>query len=119
MTIPPSPDPRALFGPPSDGAPYFLALLKPSPGLFARMNAEDEAAIAAHFAYLKALLDLGRLVIAGPAGQPPAFGIIVFRADTPAEARAIAEQDPAITTKTLLLDQVLPFSLALERGDPV
>lgn len=54
---------------------------------------------AAHLAHLNALGESGRLLVAGPFDEqsdPRYRGILIFRSGTAAEARALAEQDPAV-----------------------
>ena len=50
-----------------------------------------------HVAHLRGLDDAGPPVLAGPFEGHPAGGIVVIRAASELEARAIAEADPFIT----------------------
>ncbi|KAB2959834.1 MAG: hypothetical protein F9K16_12150, partial [Thermoanaerobaculia bacterium] len=54
---------------------------------------------AAHLAHIGAMAESGKLVAAGPFDEqsdPRYRGILIFRLATAAEARALAEQDPAV-----------------------
>jgi len=54
---------------------------------------------AAHLAHLRAMSESGKLLVAGPFDEqsdPRYRGILIFRSGTAAEARALAEQDPAV-----------------------
>ena len=76
---------------------------------------EDESAVMRdHFAYLKGLLDAGKLVLAGPSLDPP-FGIIVFEADSEEEARQIVAGDPSVAAG-LQTPELHPFRTSLLRG---
>jgi hypothetical protein len=46
-----------------------------------------------HFEYLKSLLEVGRLILAG---LDPPFGIIVLEAESEEEARRLIEADPSV-----------------------
>ena len=48
-----------------------------------------------HFGYLKAKLEEGALVLAGPC-LDAAFGLVVFHAEDEAEARRVMDGDPAV-----------------------
>jgi uncharacterized protein YciI len=52
-----------------------------------------------HLAHLKKMLDSGRMVVAGPVSDQPdetLRGICLYRTGSLEEARALAEQDPAV-----------------------
>ena len=77
---------------------------------------EEEQAMRDHFAYLKSLLDAGKLVLPGPSLDPP-FGIIVFEAQNEDEARRLIEADPSVVAG-VQTPELHPFRASLLRGRP-
>jgi uncharacterized protein YciI len=71
----------------------------------------------AHLAYLRSLLDAGKLLLAGPSLDPP-FGIIVFEAENEDEARRLIEADPSVAAG-VQTPELHPFRASLLRGHPV
>ena len=63
----------------------------------------------AHLAEIRAAKDDGRIVMAGPLGDPPHGAAIVF-AD-PAEAEAFATADPYVTNGLVTSWRVEPWTL--------
>ena len=78
-------------------------------------TAEENAVMGEHFAYLKAALDEGRLVLAGPATDGEFPGVVVFEADDEAEARAFMENDPSVRA-WVMLAELHPFRVSLRRS---
>ena len=76
---------------------------------------EENAVMGEHFAYLKAALDDGRLVLAGPATDGEFPGVVVFEADDEAEARAFMENDPSVRAGVMLAE-LHPFRVSLLRS---
>ena len=74
--------------------------------------------MAAHFAHLQKLaadgvvLMAGRTLVAGP----QAFGIVVFRAASPADAEAVMRGDPAIA-QGLMHCELYPYRVAVWADD--
>ncbi len=76
----------------------FVCLLRlVRPEAFAEPTPEEEAAIEEHFARLKEETERGRVVVAGPC-LDGAFGVVLFRAASPEEARAFVEADPVVVS---------------------
>jgi uncharacterized protein YciI len=96
--------------------PTFIYLLKPvRPNLAERVSRAEERILEAHFDHLKEALADGRLVLAGPC-LDAAFGIVVFRADSEAEATAFMRGDPAVK-EGLMTATLHPFRVSLmEKG---
>lgn len=67
-----------------------------------------------HFAYLKSLLEAGKLILAGPSLDPP-FGIIVLEAENEDEARRLVEADPSVAAR-VQTPELYPFRASLLRG---
>ncbi len=74
---------------------FHMALLKRGPKSVA--NAMTEGLRSDHIAYVLSLLESGKAIIAGPLGDEGEIaGIYVLRAKSAEEARAWAENDPAV-----------------------
>lgn len=59
-----------------------------------------------HVTYLQSLFEQGRLVMAGPIGAPGAGAMVVYRADSEAEAQQMVDDDP-YTVEGVIADRVL------------
>lgn len=94
------------------GGPTFVYLLRPRRADFlATMTAAEEDVMGAHFAHLQAVLADGNLILAGPC-EDAAFGIVVFRSDSPEEAARLMAADPAV--RGGLMDaEIHPFRVSL------
>lgn len=93
--------------------PSRLAMLSEGP-------TPDEARIVGeHFAYLQRLMAEGRLHMAGRTDTtgPETMGLALFRADSPAQAQAVLDADPAVR-QGVMVGEVFPFRIALWSGDP-
>ena len=77
--------------------------LNPSP--------ETMEILSAHFQYLQQAQAAGKLFLAGPC-EDATFGIVIFYADTPAEAQAFMDNDPAIIYN-IMQAEVHPFRISL------
>jgi uncharacterized protein YciI len=67
-----------------------------------------------HFEYLKGLLGEGKLILAGPS-LGPAFGVIVFEAESEDEARRVIAEDPLVKAG-VQTPELSPFRASLLRG---
>ena len=79
----------------------------------------DEARIVSeHFAYLEALVGKGVVILAGRTlnTDPSSFGIVIFRADSPEQARAVMDGDPAVR-QGVMQAQLFPYRVALMATD--
>lgn len=63
-----------------------------------------------HFAYLKGLSEHGKLLLAGPA-LDGVFGIGIFKTTDEAEARSLADGDPAVVAG-LMRPEIHPVRLS-------
>lgn len=79
----------------------------------------ERAAVAEHFAHLKALTQQGIVRLAGRTARndPETFGIVVFDADSEEEARMRMESDPAVR-QGIMTARLYPFQVALARATP-
>jgi len=92
----------------------FLVLLRPVREQMAfEPNDEEARIVGEHYAYLQQLRADGKLVVAGPSIVPgDVFGIGVLDIDDEAEARAIVEADPAVTSGTMTAE-IRPMRIAV------
>lgn len=95
----------------------FLYLIRPTrPEMLSDgMTEAEESAVAAHFTYLKTLADKGIVRLAGRTQETGerAFGIIVFKAASPAAAQRLVDEDPAVM-RTVMSAELFPFRVAVE-----
>jgi uncharacterized protein YciI len=78
---------------------YYIYTLKPPRENFAdTITPQEELIVGTHFNYLKNLLDEGKLIMAARTYNAK-FGIVIFEAETEAEAQEIMNNDPAIVNK--------------------
>ena len=83
----------------------FLVLLKKGPAWTAERTDRTKAIQEAHMANIKAMLEGKKLIIAGPMGDDGDMrGVFVFQAGTLAEAKALAESDPAVQAGRLVAE---------------
>lgn len=77
------------------------------------LNPSSETAeiMSIHFQYLKKAKEEGRLFLAGPC-ENAAFGIAIFYADTPEEAQAFMDNDPAVKNNVMQAE-FHPFRVSL------
>lgn len=96
--------------------PQFVYTLKPvrQDMLAAGLTEAEEKVIGAHFAYLSELTDRGVVKLAGRTTTTDAksFGVMIFEAADETAARAIMDNDPAVTGKVLAAE-LFPFNIAL------
>ena len=74
----------------------------------------EEAVVAQHFAFLKELLEKGRLILAGRTlnTDPSSFGIVVFTAEDEGDAKSTLENDPAVKNG-VMTGELFPYRVAL------
>lgn len=95
--------------PSGDG--YQLVLLQRGPAWTAEESPAVEALRQQHLAHVRRMGQLGKLVASGPfenQPDPSLRGMCLYRTETAAEARALAEQDPAVRAGRLRV-QVLAW----------
>jgi uncharacterized protein YciI len=84
-----------------------LVLLMRAPTWKQLPAAEGQALQARHIAHLEAMGKAGKMVVAGPFSDQadPAYrGACIYRVGSVAEARALAEQDPAVKAGQLRVE---------------
>ena len=74
----------------------------------------EQACVAEHYQYLKALLEDGHLILAGRTlnADPSSFGIVVFRAESFEAAHQIVQADPAVSGGVMHAE-LFPYRVAL------
>jgi uncharacterized protein YciI len=95
----------------------FVYVLKLIPRLLNEKNwtEQDGQIVGRHFRRLQRLHKEGRVILAGRTlneADPSQFGVVIFEADTEAEARALMEEDDAVKEK-IMTAQLFPFRVAL------
>ncbi len=95
----------------------FVYVLKLIPRLLDEKNwtEQDGQIVGRHFRRLQRLHKEGRVILAGRTlndADASQFGVVIFEADTEAEARAFMEEDDAVKEK-IMTAQLFPFRVAL------
>jgi uncharacterized protein YciI len=92
--------------PPADTRVYYLVFIRPDPARTTRPLEERQRIMDRHMAYIHKMADDGVLAAAGPMDDTPTTisGIFVIKADSLAEAQAIAAKDPTITEHRNTID---------------
>ena len=99
------------------GESEFIYLIEPvREGMVEKPTDEEEAAVEAHFQYLKSLTGQGVVVLAGRTTGPPHVGLVIFRAADRAAAEAIMDDDPAIKAG-VFAPRLQPFRIALHHAE--
>jgi uncharacterized protein YciI len=84
---------------------YQVAFLRKGPAWTPGSTPESEKLQAAHLAHIGKMAEGGKLLVAGPfADGGDLRGMFIFRVETLAEAKALAEQDPAVKAGRLVLE---------------
>jgi uncharacterized protein YciI len=93
----------------------WLCIIRPPRATFiSDMREHERALMGEHFGYLRQLLREGRLLLAGPALDPP-FGIIVLTAESEEEAWELVRADPSVAAG-LQTPELYPFRVSLIAG---
>jgi len=78
---------------------YFFKLIPPRATFSQDMTQDERNIMLQHIDYWKKNIDEGKVIAFGPVLHPDgAFGIGIIQADDEAEAKKLAENDPAITS---------------------
>lgn len=99
-------------------ATHYLYRIQPTRvEMLHQATAEEAAAVEAHFNYLKKLTGQGVVVLAGRTlnTDSSAFGIIIFKASSAAEAQAVVDNDPAVQ-QGVMSAELFPYRIALMAG---
>ncbi|MDF1506443.1 YciI family protein [Roseisolibacter sp. H3M3-2] len=100
----------------SDAQFFVYKLISPRPTFPMDMTDAERAAMGAHGAYWRELLDARRAVVYGPVMDPAGvWGLAVVEARSADEVRAIGGADPAVTSGVASFD-VFPMMNATVRA---
>lgn len=84
---------------------YQVAFLRKGPKWTPGETPELQKLQEAHLAHIRAMGESGKLLVAGPFSDGGDLrGMFIFRLDSLEEARALAEQDPAVKAGRLALE---------------
>jgi uncharacterized protein YciI len=84
--------------------PEFAYLIHPfRDGFFEQPTPEEDAAMEAHFQYLKKATEEGLILLAGPC-LDDTFGLVVFRAEDEAAAQAFMLNDPSVKANVMMAE---------------
>jgi uncharacterized protein len=80
---------------------FVFRLIAPRPTFALDMTDEERQIMGRHAAHWQPMIDAGRMVVFGPVlDATGSWGLGVVEADNEAEIRALAAQDPVVTTGT-------------------
>jgi uncharacterized protein YciI len=92
--------------------PDFIYLIHPlRDGFFENPTEVENIAMEEHYQYLKAAVQVGVTVLAGPC-LDQTFGLVVFQAQDEASARDFMMKDPSIQ-KNIMMAELHPFKISL------
>ena len=92
--------------------PHYIYLIHPlRHEFFDQPTPAEEAAMAAHFEYLKQATAAGTVLLAGPC-LDETFGLVVFQAEDDQAARAFMYNDPSVQANVMMAE-LHPFRLSL------
>lgn len=84
---------------------YQVAFLRKGPAWTPASTPDLEKLQAAHLAHIGKMAETGKLLVAGPFTDGGDLrGMFIFRVETLDEAKALAEQDPAVKAGRLVLE---------------
>ena len=84
---------------------YYIGFLRRGPGWTPESTPETQRIQAAHMAHIGEMAGSGKLIGAGPFSDGGQMrGVFIFKVDSPEEAKALAEADPAVKAGRLVVD---------------
>jgi uncharacterized protein YciI len=81
---------------------------------FENPTALEDAAIEAHYQYLKEATETGVVLLAGPC-LDETFGVVVLTAESEAKARDFMLNDPAVSSNVMMAE-LHPMKVSLMKG---
>jgi uncharacterized protein YciI len=78
---------------------------------FENSTPQEEAAMQAHFTYLKQASAMGVVLLAGPC-LDETFGIVIFQAQDETTARGFMQSDPAVKSN-VMLSELHPMKVSM------
>ena len=96
---------------------FLLRLVAPRPSFPFDMDEEERAVMARHAGYWNDLTERGTCLIFGPVLDPAEpWGLAIVETETEADARAIFDADPAVSSGTCTA-QLAPIHVARMRAE--
>ena len=97
--------------------PEFIYLIHPfRDGFFEQPTPDEDAAMEAHFQYLKKASEGGSVILAGPC-LDETFGLVVFHAENEEAAKIFMFNDPSVKNNVMMAE-LHPFRASLV-GKPI
>lgn len=97
---------------------FFFRLIPPRADFAQTMTEDERATMTAHFGYWSDLSREGRVLAFGPVQEPAGtYGIGIVLAEDLAEARAIADGDPASASPHGFRTEVAPMLSLVTPGE--
>jgi uncharacterized protein YciI len=95
--------------------PDYIYLIHPlRHEFFEHPTPQEEAAMEAHFEYLKKAIADGMVLLAGPC-LDETFGVVVFTADSDEAARSFMLNDPSVISNVMMAE-LHPMKISLMKG---
>lgn len=95
--------------------PDYIYLIHPfRDEFYEQPTPDEEAAMQAHFEYLKQGVQAGIVVLAGPC-LDETFGLVIFHAENEAAARAFMLNDPSVRSNVMMAE-LHPLRISLRAG---
>jgi len=92
--------------------PEYIYLIHPfRHEFFEQPTPEEQAAMDAHFEYLKQAVSEGVVLLAGPC-LDETFGVVVFRAESEQSAQAFMQYDPSVRSNVMMAE-LHPLKISL------
>ncbi|RWA69424.1 MAG: ATPase [Mesorhizobium sp.] len=89
---------------------FHCRLIPPRPDFAFTMSEEERALMNAHADYLRGRLRDGTMMLAGPVADPAGpWGLLILRAGSEAEARAVTDGDPVARSGRGFRYEILPM----------
>lgn len=101
------PEIKPTAQPPMQLEKFALILLKKGPKWNPHTTPEGERIQQEHLAHLRKLWEAGKPLVAGPFGDqadPTLRGMCLYRVDSPEEAKKLAQADPAVKARRLVVE---------------
>jgi len=92
----------------------FVYLFKGRENFMTTMTEKEQAAIGQHLEYSKGLKADGKIILAGFC-LDGAYGIVVFKADSPEIAHDIYQNDPVVQSR-IMETELHPYQVSMLEG---
>jgi uncharacterized protein YciI len=96
---------------------WFVLLHTPGPAIEPGQSVAEHPGMQQHYAFLRRMLEAGRLVAAGPFGDAAGEGMTVLAAESADEVDRLAREDDQAVAGGVLVVRIRPWRVVM-RGDP-